>query len=310
MIRTFIGKNSFELKAALEALVAETKKTAGDLGVERIDASETDVDAILQAVQAFPFLVSKKLIIISSIQSNNALLERLNEVIDRTADGVEVVFVEPAIDKRKAAYKLLQKQTALSEFKEHSDRDIAQWVVRYTHEQGGEITLGDALYLVERIGAHQDQLAREIEKLVLYRPAVTRGTIEDLTDKSITTTIFNLIDAAFRGDRKKAIQLYREQRAARLEPQYIVAMLAWQLQNIATAVFAVPRNEQTLIAAGMAPFTAQKSLGLASKIDKTTARLLIQQLTELDASVKYDTDADAAIELYLLGVGSPALKNR
>lgn len=304
MIRTFIGKNSFELKAALDVLVADTKKVSGDLGIERIDASEVDVDTILQSVQALPFLVDKKLIIITAIQSNGALLERIDELVDRTADGVDVVIVEPSLDKRKGAYKLLQKHTTLTEFKEHHERDLQMWVQKYVAEQGGKIADRDASYLIERVGAQQQLLAREVEKLIVYSEIVTKESIDLLTDQSVRSTIFSLLDAAFSGDRKKAVELYREQRSARLDPHYIVTMLAWQLQNIALAVFAEPKSDKTLIASGMAPYSAQKSLALARIIDKPTIRRLVTELSELDASIKQDTDADAAIELYLMNIQS------
>lgn len=302
MIRTLTGKNSFALQAALDKLVDGVMTEAGEFGIERFDASEAVADTLLQAVQSLPFLASKKLVIITNIQANGALMERLGELVERTAENVDVALVEPALDKRKATYKTLQKLTELTEFTEPKPQDLPAWAVDYAKEQGAVLSRSDASFLVERVGANQQLLAREIEKLSLYAQEIDKRTIELLTDQSVQSTIFSLLDAAFAGNSKKAVKLYREQRRARVEPQYIIAMLTWQLQALAAAVFAEPQTEATLVAGGQSPFTARKSLALARRVSKPAVRKMIVSLSELDAQIKTSADPDAGLELYLLSL--------
>lgn len=304
MVRMFTGKNSFGLQEKLHADIDEFEKEVGELGIERFDASESDVNTILQAVQSLPFLVPKKLVIVTQVQSNTALLDRIHEVVDRTADGVEVILVEPNLDKRKTSYKELQKLTTLTDFSEPSHDELPKWLVNYASKQGSELSHPDATYLIDRAGAGQQQLAREVEKLALVGEHITRKAIDALTDRSIQSTIFSLLDAAFAGDSKKAVQLYREQRQARIEPQYIIAMLTWQLTNLAQAVYANPKTESTLVSAGQSPFTARKSLGLAKHVSKSSIKKMITDLSELDVLTKTSADADAGLELFLIEITS------
>ncbi|HMT55919.1 MAG TPA: hypothetical protein PKD20_03510 [Candidatus Saccharibacteria bacterium] len=160
----------------------------------------------------------------------------------------------------------------------------------------------DANYLVERVGSNQDLLAREIEKLVLFEANVDRTTIETLTDRTLQSTVFELLDAAFAGNHKRAISLYREQRASRIEPQYIIAMIVWQLHALALAVYAPNQQESTLVGAGLSPYTARKAAGLARSISKQAIKKMIVDLTELDEQIKTSADADAGVELYLLNL--------
>ncbi|MDO8266178.1 MAG: DNA polymerase III subunit delta [Candidatus Saccharibacteria bacterium] len=302
MVRTFTGKNSFTLHASLKEIVSDFLKKSGDFAVEKIDASETDVDSLLQSVQSLPFLSPEKLVVISNIQSNNTLMDRLEDLIDRTAEGVEVILVEPSLDKRKAGYKILQKNTELRDFKEPNPQDLPVWAVEAAKKNGANISRSDANFLVERVGANQQLLINEIQKLSLYNPDIDRHSIELLTDQSLQSTIFTLVDAAFAKNPKKAIELYREQRIARIDPHYIIAMLTWQLQALAQAVFAEEKTESHLVSLGQSPYTARKSIALSKKISKADMKKMIVDLSELDAQIKTNTDPDSALELYLLNL--------
>jgi len=303
MITTLTGKNSFNLSLELANFTKDAQKELGDIGVEKFDASETEFDVILQSVQSLPFLAPRKLVVIQNAQSNSALLERVEELIDRVPNEVDVLLVGPVFDKRKASYNVLKKQTKVLEFPELRTDDLVPWVIKKAKDKGLNIRSADANYLVERVGTNQLVLASEIEKIGLSTKNIDRETIDMLTDRSVQSTVFSLLDAAFAGDSKKAIELYREQRRNRVDPHYILAMLSWQLNSLALAVFAEPQIERTLVGAGVSPFSARKSLSLARHINKTDMRNMILVLSDLDEKMKTTSDSDAALELYLLGLG-------
>ena len=302
MIKTFTGKNSYGLSAELKTLTSTYFAEAGDFAVERIDAGDVEADSILQTVQSLPFLSPKKLVIISNIQNNSVVLDRIDELVERTADGVEVVIVDPTPDKRKTYFKQLQKLTDVQIFAEKQPQDLVGWALETAKGFGSELTPADANYLIDRITANQQLLFVEIEKLSLYSTKIDRKSIDLLTEQSMQSNIFSLLDSAFSGDSAKAIELYREQRAQRIDPHYILAMLVWQLQAIALAVHANPQTESALISAGQSPFTAKKSISIAKRITKQKFKKMVVDLSELDAQIKTNSDADAGIELYLLNI--------
>lgn len=286
----------------LNERIRTAEAEVGGFGIERFDAAEIEADTIIQAVQSLPFLVPKKLVVVRGIESNKTLMERIPELVDRVADNVDVVIVEPALDRRKSGFKQLQKLTDFKDFKELKEQELPAWASEYARHRGAALNRKDAVFLIDRIGTNQQLLAREIDKLILYDADISKRTIELLTDQSVQSTIFSILDAAFYGDSKKAVELYREQRQAQLEPQYVVAMLTWQLQALALAVHADPKTEATLTAAGLSPFTARKSLELARKIDKSTLRNMVVNLSELDAQMKTSVDPDAGLETYLFSL--------
>lgn len=302
MIQTLLGKNSYALQTYVREQIDKVIARAGDFAVERLDASEVEVDTILQAVQSLPFLASEKLVIVTSVQANGLLMDRLDELIDRTAETVHVLLVDPSLDKRKSAFKLLKQKTTLKEFSELDSRLLSQWVRDELKQKDVSISSADASYLVERVGTNQQLIASELDKLTLYGNQITRDVIDKLTEQSLQSTIFELLDAAFSGRHAQAIKLYREQRAARVDPHYILAMLTWQLHAIGVAVHAPACTDQALIAAGIAPYTAKKVLVLTQSMSKADYKQIVTALTELDAQIKTSVDADAGIELFLLSL--------
>ncbi len=304
MITTLSGKNSFELRRALRAIVEAAESELGDFGVEKIDAENAEVDFILQSVQSLPFLVPKKLVVVNNVQSNAKLLERLEELVGRAADEVDVVLVGPIFDKRKGSYNFLKKHTSLQEFNELKTYDLPKWAVQTAKEKGVFLSLTDATYMIERVGANQMVLESEIAKMSIGHDQIDRAVINKHTEASPQSTVFEMIDAAFSGNTQKALSLYRDQRAQRVDPHYIVAMLSWQLYNLSLAVFADPKTEATLTSAGQSPFTARKSLQLANRTSKQQIRKLVRELTDLDVNLKTNADADSAVELYLIALNA------
>lgn len=302
MIITLTGKNTYTLKNSLREYVAKAQKELGDMGIEKIDAQETNADTILQTVQSLPFLVPKKLVVIQNAQSNTELMNRIEEVIERTADAVDVLLVGPVFDKRKSSFGFLKKRTELKEYNELKPFELPDFVVSEARQLGAMISKGDAVYLVDRVGPHQMVLKSELEKMAITASTITRDEIDMHTDRSPQSSIFDMLDAAFSGNTKRAIELYREQRSMRVEPHYIIAMLTWQLHNVALAVYASPQTESALVAAGQSPFAARKSLSLARTIPRASLKRFIADLTQVDADIKTSAEGDSALELYLMSL--------
>ena len=168
--------------------------------------------------------------------------------------------------------------------------------------QNASLSSADARYLVARVGADQQFLGNELDKLVLYDPKITRETIDLLTDPTPQSTIFELLEAAFAGQGKKVLKLYAEQRAQKVEPPQIIALLAWQLHVLALIKTAGDRTpNQIAQQAKVNPFVVRKSQGIARNLTLPELRSKIQDLVTLDTkSKRTNLDTDAAFQDYLL----------
>ncbi len=298
-MQVFVGTNAFQINRRVRELTDAFVREHGDLALEKIDASEVTYEQILGAVESQPFLAARKMVVVREVAQNNDATEKLDTLIERAGDDTDLIIVEGKLDKRAAYYKALKK---LSNFEEHDETEAANltgWVKQQTELLGGDITEQSARYLVDRVGPNQMKLSNELTKLVLFDAQISRQTIDNLTDENPATTVFNMIDAAFSGNLKRALQLYDEQRQQKVEPQAIHAMLVWQLHAVAVAATAPKNLDARSVASksGLNPFVLQKSQRIAQRMGKADVHASLKLLRDIDYKSKRQTiDYDEALQ--------------
>jgi DNA polymerase-3 subunit delta len=300
MITVLAGTNSFMVRGRLNAFVQNFLTEHGDMALERLDCEEVSYERISEAVQSLPFLASRKLVVLYSPSASKKFTEEVDTLLADVPDIIDVVIVEPKLDKRTAYYKWLQKHTEFQEFNELDSRGLAPWAVQFAKDQGGELSLPDAAYLVDRVGTHQQLVSNEIQKLLLADKKITRQTIDTMVEPTPQSKIFDLLDAAFSGQTKKAIKLYEEQREMKVEPQEILAMIGWQLRQVVLAKTA--GNKHDVVREGkMSPYSANKAKAIANRLTLQKLKDLVHSLVILDArSKRQPIDLDEALQAYIM----------
>jgi DNA polymerase-3 subunit delta len=302
MTITLVGENSYTLKADLKHLVSDFKESHGDLSIEQLEAQEIDKNKFSEALTSLPFLASKKLVVISELSKNKDLSDEAEQLINNLPETTDLVMVETKLDKRLSLYKFLKTKTDFREFNGLAPNELSKWLVQSAKSKGGNLTIGDASYLVERLGTNQLLLSNELDKLLLYSPNVSKESINLLTEQTPQSTIFQLLEVAFRGSYGDVLSLYKEQRALRVEPPQIIAMLCWQL-SIVSIIKASGGKTPDLIAkeAKLNPFVVKKSQSIANKLSLNKTKDLISKLLIIDlASKSKNIDTDEALLNYLL----------
>jgi DNA polymerase-3 subunit delta len=242
------------------------------------------------------------MVVVRGAGINKDISGQIEQIIDSAGDSTDLIFHEPVIDKRGSYFKVLKAKTELEEYNQLDARGLAAWLVEEAKKTGAQLSLADANYLVERAGQNQEQLANELAKLALYDKKITRGNIDLLTVKTPQSKVFDLLDAAFGGNKKKAMELYDEQRAQKVEPQAIMAMIAWQLKLLVLAKTAGSRSAQQIAGdAGLSPWPVQKAQGLARKIDDKRLEQMVSEALEIDEKGKTTAlDLDEALKTYII----------
>lgn len=301
MIITLTGNNSYALKARLDELIDTFVSDHGELAVERIDAEEKDPHAITEALQGSGFLSTNKLVVLRNLSRNKPAAERFEQIMSSIPESTDVVIYEPLTDKRTAFYKFLKTSTQLEEHSQLDESELAKWLVEQAKNEQVNFSFADAKYLVERVGPNQLALASELEKLILYDKSISRDSIEALVEPTPQSKIFELLDAAFSGSKDRALKLYEDQRAQKVEPQAIMAMLAWQLQIFAIVKFSGGRSPAQIAKdAGMNPYPVTKAQTAVAKIPPDRLKQMINEALDIDYQSKTSgMDLDEALKTYI-----------
>jgi DNA polymerase III delta subunit len=298
--------DSFGWQAELNRLIGDFVAEYGDLALERLDGEEADFSRLQAALTGLPFLTAKKLVVLRAPSQNKQFAEQIEQLLANIAATNDVILIEPKLDKRLSYYKILKKQTDFRDFSNLDINGLAHWLSDQAKKQQGSLSSADARYLVERVGANQQLLFNELEKLLLYDPKISRANIDLLTEATPQSTIFQLLEAAFSGNNKKMLQLYAEQRALKVEPPQIIAMLTWQLHILAIIKTSGDRSaEQIAKQARLSPYVVRKSQSIARHLTLVELKKLMSDLLSIDVkSKRTNLDADEALQTYLLKLAS------
>lgn len=302
MIKTLSGDNSYEINQALQSIKSEFIKTHGDFAVEKIDAEDAELDQITAAIQSQPFLASKKLLVLHRPSSLKPFIEKVEELLSSTPENTDIIIVEPNIDKRLAYYKLLKKVTDFKEYTSSNFENLPNWVRVSVKDLGGQISEPDISYLLNRVGSNQNVLSNEISKLILFNPQITRETINQLTETTPQSTVFELLEAAISGKAANAIKIYQEQRWLGEEPLKIMAMIGWQLHVLALIKTAGQGSvEEIAQKTKLHPFVVRKNTSVVNRLTLQQIKNLVSEALKLDIKLKNESiDPDEALQNFLL----------
>lgn len=304
MIITVTGENKHRVQAEIKSVIDSFTKQHGSLAVERFDAGEADVEHILSAVSGVSLLSDSKLVVIYDFDANKALTENAEQLITQVPGDTIVLVVINRLDKRLSYGKLLRKGTDFREFNALKPHEVVTWVIQATKEKGGQIDRATANYLTEVVGTNQERLSNELDKLILHSPTVTRQTIDTLSERQLTSTTFDLLEAGFNGRQNRALELYDQQRRQQVEPLSIIGMIGWQLHILALSKTAGTKSAAEIARdSAVHPFVVQKSLLLAKNMTLGKIKHLVHQAVVLEEKLKSRTmNADDAVKHFLLSL--------
>jgi DNA polymerase-3 subunit delta len=303
MVVTLAGENTYGWQAELKKLSSLFLADYSDLALERLDGDETDFSHLQEALVSLPFLSVKKMVVLRVPGKNKQFAENIEKVLTQIPESTEVIIVEPKLDRRLAYYKSLKKLTDFRDFPIVDLNGLAAWLMQAAKQRGGSLSLSDSRYLAERVGLDQQLLDSELDKLLIYDSQVTKASIDLLTDATPQSNIFQLLEAAFGGNRQKMLKLYMEQRALKVEPPQIIAMLTWQLHVLALIKTAGPdrNSEQIAKDAKLSPYVVRKSQAIAKDLTTLKLKVLIAGLLDIDLkSKRSNINSDEALQNYLL----------
>jgi DNA polymerase-3 subunit delta len=304
MITILTGSNNHQLKQVKFDLVESFIKQNGEHAVEQIDASTKSIDEILGSVQSMPFLADKKLVVLSELAGNKELTGDVQKLLDVVIDQVDLVVYLPVVDKRSVLYKTLKKQPGFKDLKALDENQLVSWLLDQAKANNLKLSNSDARYMVNYVGTDQVRLGNELDKLGNYDKQITKDLIEKLTVKSIQSTTFDMLDAAFAGKTDQAIRFYKEQRILGVEPQVIMGALIWQLRVILALKFSKFDVAETARQSKFSPYSLNKSKRLADSISKNQLKQLVSSVLQLDiASKSKPIDIDEAIMAKFIEIG-------
>jgi DNA polymerase-3 subunit delta len=223
----FLGPEVYQLSACRRALVEKVLAPEDrENGLSRHDLEETTLVSVLDDARSLSLFAPNRVVWVSGAETalprgraasddENSAASELAAYLKDPTPGTVLVFEASRYDfegEERAKLERVQKfYSAIPEVVElrpytlESARRLAQDLAR---EAGLQIGLAEIGLLVESLAADAGRIANEIEKLRLYTGAARKVTADDilrLVPNASASTIFALVGALGRGDRKRAL---------------------------------------------------------------------------------------------------------
>lgn len=282
MITVLTGDNSFETARALRGLVSAF---AGD--AERYDGEDLQLSQLPDLLMGWTLFASERLVIIRDLSSNKQLWDVLPEWLERATSDVHVVLLEPKPDKRTRTYKELKKHATVKEFTAWGDRDVSlaeKWAATEAKSQNLELDRKAAQVLVERVGLDQWQLYHAIEKLAALGKA-TPQIIEAVIEAAPTENVFNLLDAALRGDATRVSSMIETLRRTQ-DPYMTFGLLAGQVFQLAALTASNGPTADVAKDIGAHPYALGKLAPHARSLGRSGTKKLVATFADTDTAMK------------------------
>jgi DNA polymerase III delta subunit len=281
MITLLTGENTYEIEQEILRII-----TAFDGDAERIDGSELAPKNLPDLLTGATLFADKRLVIIKNLSENKDIWPDFYKWLPRVSDDIKLVLVDTKPDKRMVTYKELKKIATINEFSNWTDRDEAKasaWVHDQAELRGIKLNTKSIQLLIRRVGPDQWGLFHALEKLALLHK-ITDEKIESVIDAKPSENIFNLFDAALRGDRARVSQMIHTFELTE-EPHQLFALLSGQAFQLATA--AVSQSTDSVATdLGVNPYAISKLSSMAKKLGRNGARKVIRAFAEADDDMK------------------------
>lgn len=281
MITVLIGENSFEIERALQARVA-----AFDGVAEKLDGSSLERRQLPDLLMGGTLFAASRLVVIRNLSENKSLWIDFSDWLDRVSEDVQLVLVEAKLDKRSKTYKDLKKVADVQDYAVWTERDSAkaeQWAAAEAQTQGMVLDRKCAQLLVARVGVDQWGLYHALQKLSVLE-VVTPQVIEEVIELSPTESVFNLFEAALRGNGAQ-VQKMMATLALHEDPYRLFGLLSGQAFQL--AALSVADSDATVAKdVGAHPFALSKLVPYAKKYGHVGARKVIASFAQADSGMK------------------------
>lgn len=286
MITLFTGENSYEVTQALQRLIVSF-----DGDVERVDGTEVEVRQLPDLFMGATLFSSRRLVILKGVSENKPVWEALPEWLPRISDDVHVVFFESKPDKRTKTYKDLAKIADVQDCAAWSDRDTGraeQWAIaeftKITSVRGQSLSREAARELVSRVGVDQWELYHALEKLAVL-DTVTPEIIDEIIEANPTENVFNLLDAALRGEAAKVKAMLHTLEQTE-DPYMVFGLLSGQVFQLAVLANTDKPSAEVAKDIGAHPFALGKLAPHAGRLGKSGTKHALAIFASADMAMK------------------------
>lgn len=318
MIIFLYGEDSFLSRQKLEDYRNRfLEKYGPQADLTAADAEESPGADVAEMAGSCGLFSSVRLVIIKNFISQSGS-DKQNQTVSflkankniLTGKDIVLVFWEKDVPKKESLFfKFLLKNAKCREFKKPEGATLFRWIISRLQEINPAVKLSKVA--VEKLAVYSGGDARlinnELEKLAAFKESgeINENDIDRLVTAKISTTIFETIEAASSGNKKRALALLHNRLENKEDPFYILSMYVYQFRNLLkigefywegmTDRFDIAKK------AKLHPYVIQKTLPQLKNFTLPKLKNIYLKLQKIDTGVKTGKiDINLALDKFIV----------
>jgi DNA polymerase-3 subunit delta len=319
----------------MKGLMAKKDPAMGELNTSVLDGRTLTLAELQHACDSVPFLSDRRLVIVHGLLARlsprrkgkgpasstpkqpgwkRSYLDGLAAYLPDLPSSARLVFVEAVpLPASHPILKLAKSQGSargahIKSYTLPKPGQLPGWIHRCARDKGGALSTEATAMLAALVGPDLRLLDSEIEKLLLYAEGrqVTTRDVSLLVSRASETKIFDLVDCIGLRETDKALRLLRRMLAERVEPMYLLAMLARQVRILMQVKELGARDlTEPEIAKKLAlhPFVVKKGLAQSRRFSLEQLETAHQRLIDADLAIKTgEQEANLSLDLLVVSL--------
>ncbi|BBF43311.1 DNA polymerase III delta subunit [Lachnospiraceae bacterium KM106-2] len=222
------GSEDYLKKLYRNKLKAAMLGGSDEMNYNYYEGKGIDVSQVIGIAETLPFFSDRRVIVLENTGFFKAQSD-LADYIKTMPDTTHMVFVESEVDKRNRLYKAVKEVGYISEMNGMDEKNLKLWILSILNRSGKKITESTMLYFLGKTGSDMDNINNELNKLIAYvgdRDVVTANDVDEICTTTLTSKIFNMIDAIASKKQNVALDLYYDLLALKEKPMSILFLIS------------------------------------------------------------------------------------
>ncbi len=306
----FAGEENYLMRHYLSLVKGKILCGFEEMDLSVFDGKKLSASELDEAVNAFPFAASRKLVVIKDLS-----LAKSNEIVGYlTKEGVPesavvVVYEEnPTVLATSGEAKRFAKDTGalVCSFDPLKEQEQTDWVIRYFAAAKKNITKPNAELLVSYLPAVQDLIKNECDKLIARceRGEIRKEDIVEMVVPSVDAKGWELSAAIVNNDVKSAIRLVSDLYEMKLDESVIASLVYKAFSDMLLVKTGVMSGKDAAKIASLSklkPFVCQKYAAVVRPLPLSYFSKCLSECILCDKDIKSKSiDKRARIEALIV----------
>ena len=272
------------------------------------EGKDINIGEIIDLAETLPFLAERRVIFLKNSGLFKSGGEKMAQYLENPNPTTYFVFTESEIDKRSKLFKLLSSNGLAVEFTTQDEATLKRWIGSILAKEGKKITDQTCSHFLTKTGTDMQNIQMELEKLICYcldKKVITDEDVEAICTTRLQDRIFDMVEYVAKHQPQKALTLYYDLLAMKVEPIKIITLIARQYNLMLQARELKKRgftSKDIASKIGVPPFAAKKYLDQAAGYKSSELRRSLEKCVSMDQAVKSgQLDGKMSVELLILG---------